>query len=235
MPDLDQPRLNLLKLIADQETDFANVSRAIGRNQAYLQQYVQRGSPRQLGEQEREALGRHFGVSPDTFRAMAPEVGERRTSPLPNPRPAPLSRQTDIPEFDIAASAGHGSLPIAVSEEDGLRPVEHWSLPRRYLEAFSENPESLAVIRVAGDSMEPDYQAGERVLVDRSHVMPSPPGVYVVWDGIGLVLKRVEVVFGSADPVEIRISSINPAYSTYERALDEVHINGRVVGKWLWK
>jgi len=65
--------------------------------------------------------------------------------------------------------------------------------------------------------------------------LPSPPGVYVLWDGLGLVLKRVEVIFGTQDPVMIRISSINPAYSSYDRALNEVHINGRVVGKWQWK
>jgi len=233
MPDFDKPRINLLKLIADYETDLSTVSQAIKRNHAYLQQYINRGSPRQLGEAERELLGKHFGVSPDTFKSGAELVLSSNPSKRAQDNSAPP--QTAIPEYDIAAAAGHGNFPIATSEQEGLRAVDHWSLPRRYLAAFSEHPELLAVIKVAGDSMEPDYQAGERVLVDRSHVLPSPPGVYVLWDGLGLVLKRVEVIFGSEDPVMIRISSINQAYGTYERALSEVHINGRVVGKWVWK
>lgn len=238
MQDLDQARLNLLKLIADHGTDLANVSQAIGRNPAYLQQFIKRGSPRNLGEPEREALGRHFGVSPDLFRGdttlQAASSGTGRNEISPKPQAA-LINQIQIPEYDIAAAAGHGLFPIAGSAEDGLDAVDQWVIPRRYLAAFSERPDCLAVIRVAGDSMEPDYNAGERVLVDRSHVLPSPPGVYVLWDGLGLVLKRVEVIFGTQDPVMIRISSINGAYSTYDRALSEVHINGRVVGKWQWK
>ncbi|WP_406586421.1 helix-turn-helix transcriptional regulator [Asaia lannensis] len=238
MQNLDQARLNLLKLIADNGTDLANVSQAIGRNPAYLQQFIKRGSPRSLGEPEREALGRRFGVSPDLFRGdtilQAPSAVPDRCEASVRP---PMSRnaQSIIPEYDIAAAAGCGAFPISDSAENGLDAVDQWSIPRRYLAAFTERPDSLAVIRVAGDSMEPDYTAGERVLVDRSHVLPSPPGVYVLWDGLGLVLKRVEVIFGTQDPVMIRISSINPAYSSYDRALSEVHINGRVVGKWQWK
>lgn len=238
MQNLDQARLNLLRLIADNETDLANVSQAIGRNPAYLQQFIKRGSPRNLGEPEREALSRHFAVNADLFRGdttlQVDPSGAGHSDTLVKPRAVRMS-QTQIPEFDIAAAAGHGSFPIAGATEDGLGPVDQWVIPSRYLAAFSERPDCLAVIRVAGDSMEPDYNAGERVLVDRSHVLPTPPGVYVLWDGLGLVLKRVEVIFGTQDPVMIRISSINSAYSTYDRALSEVHINGRVVGKWQWK
>jgi len=238
MHNLDQARMNLLTLIADNGTDLANVSQAIGRNAAYLQQFIKRGSPRSLGEPEREALGRRFGVSPDLFRGDTTLQVSSQSGPRVDVAARPsITRptQTQIPEYDIAAAAGHGTFPISDSAENGLDPVDQWSIPRKYLAAFSERPDCLAVIRVAGDSMEPDYNAGERVLVDRSHVLPSPPGVYVLWDGLGLVLKRVEVIFGTQDPVMIRISSINSAYSTYDRALSEVHINGRVVGKWQWK
>jgi len=64
--------------------------------------------------------------------------------------------------------------------------------------------------------------------MSRNPARISPARYLCVGDGLGLVLKRVEVVFGSADSDTIRIFSINPAYSTYKRALDGVHINGRV-------
>ncbi|MBO1326065.1 S24 family peptidase [Acetobacter sp. TBRC 12305] len=149
--------------------------------------------------------------------------------------PAVLPSQVAIPEYDVITSAGPGMVPVLCAPEDGLRPVEHWNLPRSYIASFTETPDSLAIVRVAGDSMEPDYQAGDRVLVDTAHHSPSPPGVYVLWDGFGLVLKRLELLPGTEHPRLVRIMSINPAYSTYELTLDEISINGRVVGKWTWK
>ena len=51
--NLDPPRTLLLKLIADYETDLASVSKALGRNHAYLQQYIKRGTPQELPEEVR--------------------------------------------------------------------------------------------------------------------------------------------------------------------------------------
>jgi SOS-response transcriptional repressor LexA len=60
---------------------------------------------------------------------------------------------------------------------------------------------------------------------------PSPPGVFILFDGIGLVAKRLEFLEGS-EPPTVRISSSNPSYPPYERTVDEVTIIGRVVGRW---
>ncbi|MFT8587083.1 S24 family peptidase [Acetobacter papayae] len=171
--------------------------------------------------------GMASGSLPEQPAPLPPDPEEQTSHTSP--------RQVSIPEYDVLTSAGPGSVPVLCAPQDGLRPVEHWSLPRGYISAFAESPETLAIVRVAGDSMEPDYQAGDRVLVDTAHRAPSPPGVYVLWDGFGLVLKRLELLPGMEEPRRVRIMSINPAYSTYELTLDEISINGRVVGKWTWK
>jgi phage repressor protein C with HTH and peptisase S24 domain len=88
------------------------------------------------------------------------------------------------------------------------------------------------MIAVRGDSMIPTLWPGQRCMVDTNDRIPSPPGVFVVWDGMGLVLKRLELIPGSGDPMRVRIMSDNPKYTAYERTLDEAHINGRVVGVW---
>ena len=141
-------------------------------------------------------------------------------------------RGIQVPELDARPQAGNGAADI--DESTGHQVVAHWTMPAFYLRAFVEEPSAVVIIRVAGDSMEPDYPAGERVAVDTSHKVPSPPGVYVLWDGFGLVLKRVEIIPGSS-PRKVRLMSINPGYPAYEVPLDEVQINGRVVGKWTWK
>ncbi len=48
---MNDPRLVLERLCAERGEDFAGLSRMLGRNSAYIQQYVRRGVPRRLGEE----------------------------------------------------------------------------------------------------------------------------------------------------------------------------------------
>jgi phage repressor protein C with HTH and peptisase S24 domain len=65
-------------------------------------------------------------------------------------------------------------------------------------------------------------------VVDTSQRVPVPPGLFVIWDGMGLVFKRVEHIPDS-DPPKIIIKSVNPEYQNYERLAEEVNVVGRVV------
>ena len=78
-----------------------------------------------------------------------------------------------------------------------------------------------------------DFRPGERVLVNTDDRLPSPPGVFIVWDGFGLVIKRLEVIPYS-DPATVRLISANADYAVYERPLEDVTVNGRVIGRWQW-
>ena len=93
---------------------------------------------------------------------------------------------------------------------------------------FRARAADLRVITIDGDSMEPLLSSGDRILVDTSQRVPVPPGIFVVWDGIGIVAKRVEHIPNS-EPARIVIRSINPEYQTYERTAEEVRIIGRVI------
>jgi phage repressor protein C with HTH and peptisase S24 domain len=133
-----------------------------------------------------------------------------------------------IDELDVRASAGSGQIV------DGEGKIAEWQLPRDLLHAATNSPvERIKIITVIGDSMQPTFNPTDKVMVDISDTRPSPPGIFVVWDGLGLVLKRVEFLPDS-EPPTIRISSDNAKYQPYERAIEEAHIQGRVLGKWLW-
>jgi hypothetical protein len=80
--ELDPVRALVLQLVAEKGADLAQVSRAIGKNHAYLQQFLKRGKPRLLPEVVRENLGRYFGVDPNRFRSPEPEP---RISAAPDP------------------------------------------------------------------------------------------------------------------------------------------------------
>ena len=53
---LPDPRLILERLCAERGEDFAGLSRMLGRNPAYIQQFVRRGVPKRLREEERRKL-----------------------------------------------------------------------------------------------------------------------------------------------------------------------------------
>src|SRR5687767_14056046 len=58
-----EPRLVIERLCAERGEDFAGLSRMLGRNPAYIQQFVRRGVPKRLKEAERRKLARYFAIS----------------------------------------------------------------------------------------------------------------------------------------------------------------------------
>lgn len=139
-----------------------------------------------------------------------------------------------INELDVHVGAGLGTddpHTLMVAHEAASVVGVHTFPVNSFREAYGIEPGKIRILAVRGDSMEPRLWAGQRVMVDIEDRTPSPPGIFIVWDGLGLVIKRVEVVAGS-DPLKVRLSSANPAYQAYEITLDEAQINGRVIGTW---
>ncbi len=65
------------------------------------------------------------------------------------------------------------------------------------------------------------------MLIDVSKTISYPPGIFVLFDGMCLVAKRVEHVPNS-EPPSVRIPSAGRRYSAYERTVEEVNGVGRV-------
>ena len=65
------------------------------------------------------------------------------------------------------------------------------------------------MITVDGDSMEPVFSSGDHVLINVSRKVPMPPGIFVIWNGMGLVAKRIEHVPHSEPPMVV-LKSLNP-------------------------
>ncbi|MDJ0944275.1 MAG: LexA family transcriptional regulator [Kiloniellales bacterium] len=156
------------------------------------------------------------------------ERGPQRRRPRAADTAAALA---PIPELDVRALAGGGAIPDLA---DPQAMVAEWQIPFDFLRSHTPAaPASLRIIRVHGDSMVPDFRPGERVLVNTDDRLPSPPGVFIVWDGFGLVIKRLEVIPYS-EPATVRLISANADYAVYERPLEDVTVNGRVIGRWQW-
>lgn len=237
MPPKDPIRTRLLKLLKDKNTDLKNASVAVGRNAAYLHQFVYRGTPKVLPENTRIALAallgvpeselRHAVVPPRKPRALQPAAapgGDDEPGALTPRRKRSAAGFSAIPEIDVRASAGHGS-----NHDDLIETKDVWLFPDPVIRhEFRARPEDLSILTIAGDSMEPLLSSGDRILIDKSQTVPVPPGIFVVWDGGGLVAKRIEHI-PNTDPPKLRLNSINSNYSDYECLEDEVRIIGRVI------
>ncbi|MEW5729988.1 MAG: LexA family transcriptional regulator [Pseudomonadota bacterium] len=143
--------------------------------------------------------------------------------------------QATVLEIDVRAGlGGGGEAALSYSHEDGQLVARdgikaHWDFPAEYLRSeVRAHIGSSRIVEVIGDSMSPTLLSGDRVMVDMRDKVPTPPGIFALWDGMGVVVKRIEHIPHS-DPPRIRISSDNQYHPPYERTAEEVRIIGRVV------
>lgn len=199
MPIAD-PREALAALVAREGTSYAALSRLIGRNAAYLQQFVTRGSPRRLAERDRRLLAAFFGVSEGLLGA---EAGE----------PPAFA----VPRLDVVASAGGGAL---IDAEPRLGEI---GLDPRLVARLGARPADLSLIRAAGRSMVPGIADGDELLVDRGdRRIGTRAGIFVIRLDGALMVKRVSRQAG-----RYGIASDNPEFATFE--VDTLDVIGRVV------
>lgn len=207
---MDDPRLVLERLCKERGEDFAGLSRMLGRNSAYVQQYVRRGVPKRLREEERRKLARYFAV-PETLLGGPADTGAVQSGLL------------SIVRYPLRVSAGPGSV---ASEELG-KP--YFAFDERWLKALTPSaPANLSIVRVDGDSMAPTLSAGDDILVDLGDSADRVrDGIYVLRVDDSLVVKRLAL-----NPVgrRVTVQSDNPSYPDWPDCdLADIHPIGRVI------
>jgi phage repressor protein C with HTH and peptisase S24 domain len=207
---LSDPRILLERLCTERGEDFAGLSRMLGRNPAYIQQFVRRGVPKRLKEEERRKLAQYFSVS-EALLGGPPE-----TEAAPN-------GLVSVKRHPVSVSAGPGAV---VTEELG-KP--YFAFDERWLKSLTAStPGKLSIVRVEGDSMSPTLNAGDDVLVDLGDSGDRlRDGIYVLRIDDSVVVKRLAL-----NPMGRRatIQSDNPAYPDWpDCGLDEINCIGRVI------
>ncbi len=207
------PRTRLLQLASANGASLAGLSELIGRNATYLQQYIRKGSPRKLEENDRRTLAQFFGIDESELRAA-------EDNSLAGSAIRSRGDWVDVPRIALGASAGSGLL---AGEE---LPIGAFRFGARWLREQGLDPAQLSAIRVEGDSMEGTLRDGDEILVDRTP-RPLRDGIHVVRVGEALLVKRLD----TGRPGVVALVSDNPAYRTLELAPDEVEVIGKVVWK----
>lgn len=179
---------------------LAALSKMLGRNPAWLQQYIRRGTPRLLAEDDRRRLAAYLGIADSVLGGPAGPVL--------------------LPRLDVAASAGPGRIADGEAMA-GREPIAEDTLRR-----LGTRAEDCSVVRVRGDSMEPLLADGDLIVVDTARRRPDTRGngLWVVRTDGELRVKRIAATGGA-----LRLVSDNPAYPQEVRPLGEVEVIGRVV------
>jgi phage repressor protein C with HTH and peptisase S24 domain len=207
---LSDPRILLERQCTERGEDLDGLSRMLGRNPAYIQQFVRRGVPKRLKEEERRKLAQYFSVS-EALLGGPPE-----TEAAPN-------GLVSVKRHPVSVSAGPGAV---VTEELG-KP--YFAFDERWLKSLTAStPGKLSIVRVEGDSMSPTLNAGDDVLVDLGDSGDRlRDGIYVLRIDDSVVVKRLAL-----NPMGRRatIQSDNPAYPDWpDCGLDEINCIGRVI------
>lgn len=134
---MSDPREALRRLTVERGEDFSSLSKLVGRNAAYIQQYIRRGTPKRLPERERRILARHFGVSEQVLGA--------------EPETAAPHGMIDLAPVDGSEPADRATLAFAA---DWLARLG------------GSGPEALRLATVGGDAMAPTIGAGDEIIVD---------------------------------------------------------------------
>ena len=208
------PRMALDRLLTERGIDYARISQVIGRNPAYIQQYIKRGSPRRLAEDDRARIAAYLGVP----EAMLGGPVQRVAAPARARGPGMIL----VPKLAIGASAGAGA------SIDGEAVEGEVAFDPKWLRDLGADPRALSIIRVEGDSMAPTLDDGDDILVDGGDAAARlRDGIYVLRMDDVLMVKRVARAPGQG---RISVISDNPHYRSWDDLpMASVQLVGRVV------
>ena len=211
--------------------NLRQLSRALGKNDAYLQQYIHRGSPRILPEQVRYQLARLLGTD-EQYLAQSYWQADNL------PETAPIIQSIPL----LGPDAENPFLLQYFAREDLLKLVPHTHL------------EHLRMAIIEDDSMVPTVPAGASIMINLADTnitlcsnqtqQRKPPisgqnlndktllneRLFLFRHQNGLTLRNACEV-STSDQIKsyVRLTSSNPAYGTIRIAKTDIQLVGRVI------
>lgn len=130
---------------------------------------------------------------------------------------------TMVPMVEARLSAGSGSLQV-----DGT--IERSYAFRSEFLRRKGNPKNMVMMRVEGDSMQPEIMNGDVVLLDQDKKNIRIGRIFAVGFDEAIYLKRIDQL-----PGKIILKSVNPDYPPLELDVREQNEDSfRVIGQVIW-
>jgi len=221
----DPVRTLVAERLAKGRLDMSEVSKSLGKNHAYLHQFLKVGKPQKLPEDVRKGLASLLGVPEDSLRHGPATVLNLTT-------PHPRSNATFGQALDWNATGE--LIPLygqAIGGKDGRFVLNGERLADILAPPTLRGVRDAYAVSVVGESMEPRYQAGETVYVHPRK--PVRSGDYVVIQILGQegdppsgYVKR----FISMDEKRLRVRQLNPDAELQFPTKDVVAVHKIVLG-----
>jgi len=212
----DPVRLAILSAIAraPKRTSLKKLSEELGRNHAYLHQFIHRGTPRILPEDTRLALAHRLGIHEETLRHTMPfEMAEAA--------PPPLQQA----QSDAASPSSHEAF-LTIHAIDHPSQGDHilpWSVPASlFPKPFSVN--ALKLVQLPSSSWN-SSASSDMVIIDTSDLDAMRAGLFALDQGNHIRVRHLEQVSASAE--DIIVSGLHD--QQYQTLPSHLSILGRVV------
>lgn len=153
------------------------------------------------------------------------DMGRSPASKHPRQR---RSKTISILEFDLRSKIAMDTGEIFTPRR---RPISSWGIPSEALNARSLPHQGLVVVHSPAN-LHPDISTGDHLLVDTTSAarLPSPPGTFIIFDGLGHGVAHVKLVRDG----KTQIVRFTTTEGSEEHGLDGAGICGRIVGRWVW-
>ena len=195
-----EPREALDGLISERGETYASISRLLGRNSAYIQQFIKRGSPARLDQSDIALLALHFDVPVDVLGGKeGPTVGQRSIVKVP-----------------LLNGTGNDSR-------------SQWRLvDAAWLDRLCNQPASAAILPIVGEAMEPTLCNGDEVMIRRVRFQESVrEGLYAIRGSSEIFVRRIAI---DPMKNRLTVLTDHPAYPNWPGIQRKsVDIVGRVI------
>ena len=195
-----EPREALDGLISEQGETYASISRLLGRNSAYIQQFIKRGSPARLDQSDIALLALHFDVPVEMLGGKeGPTVGQRSIVKVP-----------------LLNGTGNDSR-------------SQWRLvDAAWLGRLCDQPASVAILPIVGEAMEPTLCNGDEVMISRVRFQESVrEGLYAIRGSSEIFVRRIAI---DPTKNRLTVLTDHPAYPSWQGIQRKgVDIVGRVI------
>lgn len=217
-----QKLLDVIELLGGDE----QVAKDYGVTASYVSQI--RNGHRGFGEKAAENMEKTLRLEPGYFEITRFDIAKAMTSNAVNQIKADYkSDSIAIPQFDTKASMGDGA-----ENPDNDLIISSLTVLKSSVEKQLKNVElkNLAFIHGIGDSMQPTFNDGDLLLIDKGHIIVDVDSIYVLEAHNRLFIKRVSRRLDG----KFEITSDNPAVKTVDvlNGENEVAVRGRVI--WVW-
>ena len=194
------PREALDGLISERGETYASISRLLGRNSAYIQQFIKRGSPARLDQSDIALLALHFDVPVEMLGGKeGPTVGQRSIVKVP-----------------LLNGTGNDSR-------------SQWRLvDAAWLGRLCDQPASVAILPIVGEAMEPTLRNGDEVMISRVRFQESVrEGLYAIRGSSEIFVRRIAI---DPTKNRLTVLTDHPAYPSWQGIQRKgVDIVGRVI------